>query len=112
MASHRGAAVPHRTRAGSARGAQKVEHEMHKRYLTLVAAVLALLVTSACGGDDDPLADEGSGGSGSDGDKGTLVLGGQDFTEMQIMASVYQLLLEDAGYTVDTQLVSTRKIYL
>jgi osmoprotectant transport system substrate-binding protein len=85
---------------------------MRKRYLALVAAVLALLLAAACGGDDDPLADEGSGGSDSDGDKGTLVLGGQDFTEMQIMASVYQLLLEDAGYTVDTQLVSTRKIYL
>jgi osmoprotectant transport system substrate-binding protein len=40
------------------------------------------------------------------------VLGGQDFTEMQIMASIYEQLLEDAGYTVDSQLVSTRKVYL
>ena len=66
---------------------------------------------SACGGDDDPLADDGTGGSGSE-DKGTLVLGGQDFTEMQIMASIYEQLLEDAGYTVETELVSTRKVYL
>ena len=83
---------------------------MRLRSLTLPVAVLALLAASACGGDD-PLADDGD--SGSDGgDKGTLVLGGQDFTEMQIMASIYQQLLEDAGYTVDTQLVSTRKVYL
>jgi osmoprotectant transport system substrate-binding protein len=84
---------------------------MSKRYLSLFAAVLALLVTSACGDDDDPLAD-GSDGSSGDADKGTLVLGGQDFTEMQIMASIYEQLLEDAGYTVDSQLVSTRKVYL
>ncbi len=80
------------------------------RSLTLPIAVLALLAASACG-SDDPLADD-SGSDDDGGDKGTLVLGGQDFTEMQIMASIYQQLLEDAGYTVDTQLVSTRKVYL
>ena len=84
---------------------------MRLRSLTLPVAVLALLAASACGGDD-PLADDGDSGSDDSGDKGTLVLGGQDFTEMQIMASIYQQLLEDAGYTVDTQLVSTRKVYL
>ena len=81
------------------------------RSLTLPVAVLALLAASACGGDD-PLADDSDSGSDDSGDKGSLVLGGQDFTEMQIMASIYQQLLEDAGYTVDTQLVSTRKVYL
>jgi len=79
------------------------------RLFSLPVAVLALLAASACG-SDDPLADDES-DSGS-GDKGTIVLGGQDFTEMQIMASIYQQLLEDAGFTVDTQLVSTRKVYL
>jgi osmoprotectant transport system substrate-binding protein len=85
---------------------------MRKRSFSLFIAVLALLVTSACGGDDDPLAEDGGSGGSGDADKGTLVLGGQDFTEMQIMASIYQQLLEGAGYTVDTQLVSTRKVYL
>jgi hypothetical protein len=30
-------------------------------------------------------------------DKGSIVVGGQDFTEMQIMASIYELMLTDAG---------------
>lgn len=75
---------------------------------TLVVGVLLLL--GACGGDD-PLADSGSEGSGSGG-KGDLVLSGQNFTEMQIMAELYRLLLEDAGYTVESRLVGTRDIYI
>ena len=81
------------------------------RFLSTTLAAASLLAASACGGSDDPLADEDTGGSGSE-DKGTLVLGGQDFTEMQIMAQIYEQLLEDAGYTVQTELVSTRKVYL
>lgn len=81
------------------------------RYLTSLLAAGTLLLVSACGGGDDPLADEESDTGGGE-DKGTLVLGGQDFTEMQIMASIYEQLLTDAGYTVETQLVGTRKVYL
>ncbi|MDQ3663256.1 MAG: ABC transporter substrate-binding protein [Actinomycetota bacterium] len=81
---------------------------MTRRLLATSAALAAILLASACGGDD-PLADDG--GSSSE-DKGTLVLGGQDFTEMQIMASMYQLMLEEAGYTVDAELVGTRDVYI
>jgi osmoprotectant transport system substrate-binding protein len=73
---------------------------------TTVAALL--LVTAGCG-DDDPL-DEGSDPGSAD--KGSVVVGGQNFTESQVMAAVYQLLLEDAGYSVDTKLVTTRDVYL
>ncbi|HLK94225.1 MAG TPA: ABC transporter substrate-binding protein [Nocardioidaceae bacterium] len=82
-----------------------------KTILSTLAAVTALTL-SACGGDEDPLADDSSGDSDTSGDKGSLVVGGQDFYELQIMSSMYQLLLEDAGYTVDTKLVSTRDVYL
>jgi len=82
---------------------------MTRRLFAISAALAAILLASACGGDD-PLANDG--GSSSSEDKGTLVLGGQDFTEMQIMASMYQLMLEEAGYTVDAELVGTRDVYI
>ena len=81
---------------------------MTRRLLATSAALAALLLASACG-SDDPLAEEDG---SSEEDKGTLVLGGQDFTEMQIMASMYQLMLEEAGYTVDAELVGTRDVYI
>lgn len=80
---------------------------MTRRLLATSAALASLLVLSACGGDD-PLSDDG----GSSEDKGTLVLGGQDFPEMQIMASMYQQLLEESGYTVEAELVGTRDVYI
>lgn len=73
--------------------------------------------------ESPPQADPGSspsGDSGSDSemspggsdDKGELVLSGQNFTEMQVMAAMYELALEDAGYDVTPKLVATRDIYL
>ncbi|WP_205472041.1 ABC transporter substrate-binding protein [Nocardioides sp. SYSU D00038] len=82
------------------------------RTLTTTAAAAVLLAAAGCGGDDlESGGDGGSGGSGSD-DKGTVVVGGQDFTEMQVMAAIYEQLLEDDGYTVETKLVTTRDVYL
>ncbi len=45
------------------------------------------------------------------GDKGTISLSGQNFGEMQIMAAMYQQVLENAGYKVDVKLVDTRDVY-
>jgi osmoprotectant transport system substrate-binding protein len=78
------------------------------RSLALTAATAMLFAAAGCGGDDNSLEDSGSGG----GDKGKVVVGGQDFTEMQVLASIYQQLLENEGYSVQTKLVTTRDVYL
>jgi osmoprotectant transport system substrate-binding protein len=84
------------------------------RSLALAVATTALLATAGCGGSDNSL--EGSdGGTASDSgssDKGPVTISGQDFTEMQIMASMYGQVLEKAGYDVTTKLVQTRDIYV
>ena len=81
------------------------------RVLGLAAAGAVLLATAACGGDslESSTADSGS---GSGGDKGSVVVGGQDFTESQVLAAIYQKVLENEGYTVQTKLVTTRDVYL
>jgi osmoprotectant transport system substrate-binding protein len=82
------------------------------RTVGLAAAGAALLTVAACGGSDS-LEGAGSDSPSSGGaDKGSVVVGGQDFTESQIMASIYQKLLENEGYTVQTKLVTTRDVYL
>lgn len=53
-----------------------------------------------------------TGGSGSTGGKGSVVISGQDFTEMQIMAQMYKQLLENDGYSVELKLVKTRDVYM
>ena len=85
-----------------------------KRARLLLAVVLSLLlVAAACGGDD---GEEETGGSpsgtedtaaGDDGDgeaKGKIVVGSTNFSEQQILAHMYALVLEDAGYDVETKL--------
>ncbi len=76
----------------------------------LVGAALALsLAAAACGNDSGD--EESDGGSGT-ASGGSLTLSGQNFTEMQIMAAMYEQLLSDAGFDVTTKLVSTRDIYI
>ena len=74
------------------------------RTLSLTAA--GALVLAAAGCSDDLEGDD------SGDDKGSVVVGGQDFTESQILASIYELLLEDKGYDVETKLVTTRDVYV
>jgi osmoprotectant transport system substrate-binding protein len=78
------------------------------RTLSISAAAGLLLLTSACGGDS--LEEDSGDDSGSD--KGSVVVGGQDFTESQILAAIYQKLLEKEGYDVETKLVTTRDVYV
>lgn len=73
----------------------------------LTGGVLAL---SACAGDE---ALEGGGGEtgGSEGGGETVVVGGANFTEMQIMQAMYVALLEDAGFTTETISADNRELY-
>jgi osmoprotectant transport system substrate-binding protein len=87
------------------------------RKLGLATALLLTLSLTACGGDsleddDNASGDTTSSGSSGSEDLGSVVVGGQGFTESAVMAAVYQLLLENEGYSVQTKLVTTRDVYL
>ncbi|MGQ7295252.1 ABC transporter substrate-binding protein [Quadrisphaera sp. KR29] len=78
----------------------------------LAGAVLAL---SSCAADSVQ-----SGGSGASSDASsaagggsgeTVVVGGADFTEMQVMQQMYVLLLQDAGFQTETVTASNREVY-
>ena len=73
------------------------------RRCVLGAALLAFaLFAAACGsGEDDDGATEPSGSQ----EKGSITVGvSSAFPENQIVAQMYALVLEDAGYDVSTQL--------
>jgi osmoprotectant transport system substrate-binding protein len=82
------------------------------RALGLAAVTALLLASAACGGDSLESSGSDSGDGGGSADKGTAVVGGQDFTESAILAAIYQQLLENEGYSVQTKLVTTRDVYL
>ncbi len=51
-------------------------------------------------------------GSAASGGSGTVVVGGANFTESQILANVYADVLNAAGYTASVQSVGNREAYL
>jgi osmoprotectant transport system substrate-binding protein len=82
------------------------------RALGLGVAVASLVVATACS-NNSPSEASNNTSSGGGGAKGTVVISGQNFGEMQIMASMYQQVLQKAGYTVPTpKLVTTRDTYV
>ena len=85
---------------------------MHRRRMASGGLALAALLLSAACSNDDTSGGDGDNTPAGGGDKGTISLSGQNFTEMQIMAAMYQAVLEDAGYTVDVKLVDTRDVYV
>jgi osmoprotectant transport system substrate-binding protein len=85
------------------------------RTFALAVTTATLIGTlAACGGDDGN-SPEGSGTpttSGGGADKGSVVVGGQGFTEEYILQAIYQQVLENAGYDVTVKTVTTRDIYI
>lgn len=86
---------------------------MHlRRTLALGFVVGSLLVaTAACSNSSDNGGGNG-GQSPGGGSKGSVTISGQNFGEMQIMAAMYQQVLEHAGYSVTVKLVDTRDVYV
>jgi osmoprotectant transport system substrate-binding protein len=87
------------------------------RTFALAVTTATLIGTlAACGGDNgDSL--EGSDTSGTpatsgDTDKGSVTVGGQNFTEELVLTAIYQQVLENAGYDVTVKTVTTRDIYI
>lgn len=83
-----------------------------KRLTTIAIAVAATLTLAACATGDQTLggADQtGTTGSTSDG----VVIGSADFTESQLIATIYSQALQDAGVEVREQFnIGSREVYL
>ena len=79
-----------------------------RRTLAVALSVGAVVLAAGCSGDDVADDEEGTNDSGG----GQVTIASQAFDEAALVTAMYQLLLEDAGYDVETQLVETRDIYL
>jgi osmoprotectant transport system substrate-binding protein len=84
---------------------------MKKRTILSALAVTSVLALSACGGGGgDPL----SGGGDNEGSSGSeVVVGSADFTESQLIASIYSQALQSAGVATKEQFnIGSREVYI
>lgn len=63
-----------------------------KRFIAVLIAAIMALSLAACGS------------SGSSGEEKSVIVGSKDFTENEIVAEIYALALEDAGFTVERKM--------
>lgn len=90
-----------------------------RAFAGVVALAALTLPLAACGGDNLASGGTTTGGSSSPGTsgggagaaKGDLVIGSAGFTEIQLMAEMYKLLLDKAGYTTSIKVVQNRELY-
>src|SRR5688500_12455395 len=97
-----------------------------RRQLLVILLLCLAVVGAACGDDEDDAAsggddettttaasdDEEEGESGGSGGGGSITVGGANFGESSIVASMYAQVLEHAGYHVDTELdIGARDVY-
>ncbi len=84
-----------------------------RRSLAAVFTAGALFLAAGCAGDD-LASDEASepAESSAAADKGSVTVAGQNFPEATLVASMYEQLLENGGYTVETKLVDSRDAYM
>lgn len=84
---------------------------MKKRNVLAALAVTSVLALSACGGGGgDPL----SGGGNTGGSEGSqVIVGSADFTESQLIGSIYSQALKAAGVETKEQFnIGSREVYL
>lgn len=72
-------------------------NKLTKRVLSGTFAALLGLSLTACGASSSGTSTTAESG-------GTIVIGSKDFTENEVVAEVYALALEDAGYTVERKM--------
>ena len=82
-----------------------------RRSLAAVLAVGSILLATSCADDEVSGSPEDEASTGS-ADKGTVSISGQSFPEAALVASMYEQLLSDAGYSTDVKLVDARDAYM
>jgi len=84
---------------------------MKKRTLLSALAVTSVLALSACGGGGGNPLEGGGNNSGSSGSQ--VIVGSADFTESQLIASLYSQALQSAGVSVKEQFnIGSREVYI
>ena len=82
-----------------------------RRILATLVATSTVLLGAACAGDDLP--DSSSSDSPpAAAEKGAVKISGQNFPEATLVASMYEQVLDAAGYDASTTLVDTRDVYM
>ena len=84
---------------------------MRKLSLTALSAasVVAALVLSGCATGDQALSGGDAGGSAGE----EIIIGSADFSESQLIATIYSLALQDAGVEVKEQFnIGSREVYI
>ena len=83
---------------------------MNKRTILSALAVTSALALSACGGGGDPLS---SGGDNTGSSGSQIIVGSADFTESQLIGSIYSQALQAAGVDVKEQFnIGSREVYI
>ena len=72
---------------------------MRRSMIAATVAASAALLLTACGGGGDPLAGGGTGQTAAPTD--TIIIGSANFTESQILASIYSQALQAKGVATD-----------
>ena len=86
---------------------------MHGRRTLAVALAASMLALSAACASDELAQEPGAGGETADGAAGGPVrISGQNFPEAELVASMYEQLLEAKGYEPTVDLVGTRDVYM
>ena len=81
---------------------------MRKKIILAGLAATAALALTACAGGD-PMSSDGDGSK----DSSTIIVGSADFSERQLLATIYSHALQNAGVKVEEKLnIGSREVYL
>jgi osmoprotectant transport system substrate-binding protein len=83
---------------------------IRRKFLSALATTVAATLTlSACGLNSDPLSSDNAGGSAGS----QVIIGSADFTESQMIASIYSQALQAKGIPVKEQFnIGSREVYM
>lgn len=81
----------------------------NRKVAALAMATAATVTLVGCGSGGDPLAEDDL----TEGESDSITIGSADFSESQLVATIYSLALKDAGVDVTERLnIGTREVYI
>jgi osmoprotectant transport system substrate-binding protein len=82
-----------------------------RRIISLIGILASVAMLATACGDSNKLDSSSNSTTSKAAAKGSVVIGSAGFTEIQLMAEMYKLLLDKAGYTASIKVVQNREVY-